>query len=125
MSEPRCVLMIDDDHHLPRLIGLGLTPFSNLVLKHAPSGQYGTQMARENPPDLILLDFEMPMMDGLETLKHLRSDARTARTPVVAITGSHRVSPRCAEMIAGCDAYLPKPFDMKTLRHTIATLLGL
>jgi DNA-binding response OmpR family regulator len=121
---PYRVLLIDDDIDLARMIQLGLTQSSDLIFRHAPTGQHGVQIADDDPPDLILLDFEMPMMDGLDTLRRLRANARTARTPIVAITGSHHNAPRCAEMIAASDAYLPKPFRLNALRSTLSRMLS-
>ena len=121
---PYRVLLIDDDVDLSRLIQLGLTQPGDLIFRHASTGQHGVQIASDDPPDLILLDFEMPLMDGLDTLRHLRANARTARTPIVAMTGSQRSMPRCAEMIAASDAYLPKPFGLNALRSTLSRMLN-
>jgi DNA-binding response OmpR family regulator len=118
------VLVIDDDVQLSRLIELSLTQVGGLVCRRASNGEHGAQLAHADPPDLILLDFEMPMMDGLDTLRRLRANARTARTPVVAITGSHHNAPRCAEMIAACQAYVPKPFALGALRQAVLSLLN-
>lgn len=119
----RHVLVIDDDLYLPRIIELCLTQFGPFKVRFARDGDLGLHMAQADPPDLILLDFAMPMMDGLDTLRGLRAHAGTARTPVVAITGSAHISPRCAEMVAACDAYLPKPLRFNTLRDTVSLFL--
>ncbi len=120
---PYRVLLIDDDIDLSRLIQLGLTQSGDLIFRHASTGSHGIQIASDDPPDLILLDFEMPVMDGLDTLRRLRANARTARTLIVAMTGSQRSTPRCAEMIAASDAYLPKPFGLNALRSTLSRML--
>ena len=119
----RRVLVIDDDPYLPRVLELSLAPISDLKFQYATTGQQGLQLAEADPPDLILLDYAMPEMDGLETLRRLRANQRTARTPIAAITGILRTSRRCAEMIAGCDACLPKPFDFAALRRVVGRLL--
>jgi CheY-like chemotaxis protein len=120
---PRHILVIDDDPYLPRIIELCLSQSGRFKVRHAMDGQLGVQMAGAEPPELILLDYAMPVMDGLETLRQLRAHDRTARTPIVAITGSAHVSPRCAEMVAACDAYLPKPLRFNTLRDTVSLFL--
>jgi len=56
---------------------------------------------------------------GLETLRRLRANQRTTRTPIVAITGTVHITHRCTEMITGCDAYLPKPFDLTALGRVV------
>src|SRR3990172_1602080 len=118
------ILVIDDDHMLASMIELALGQLGDLAFRYAHNGQHGAEIALAEPPDVILLDFEMPVMDGLDTLRHLRASDRTARTPVVAITGSHRNAPRCAAMIAECDAYLPKPFKLSDLRRAVLALLN-
>jgi CheY-like chemotaxis protein len=124
MDKQTCqILVIDDDPYLPRIVESCLTPPGRINLRHARDGRQGLQMAEADPPDLILLDFSMPVMDGLETLRRLRAYTGTARTPVVAITGSAYLSPRCAEMVAACDAYLPKPLGFNTLRDTLSLFL--
>jgi CheY-like chemotaxis protein len=122
---PHRILVIDDDPYLPRIIELSLAPLGQCVCRFASSGRQGIQMAETDPPDLILLDFNLPGMDGLETLQRLRASQRVTRTPIIAITGSllARTAPRCAAMIAGCQAYLPKPFDFDLLRQTVRRFL--
>ena len=121
---PFRVLVIDGDRLLARMIELALGQMGNLVFHHAGNGQVGTQLASRNPPDLILLGFDLPMMDGLETLRRLRADERTARTPIVAIAEAHRTAPRCVEMINSCDAHVPKPFELRVLRQTVHLFLN-
>ena len=119
----RCVLIIDDDPSLSRVIELSLAPWGDVVFRYALNGWQGMQVAAANPPDLILLDFQMPVMDGLETLRHLRATQCTAHTPIVAITGAQRALPRCAEMIDNCDGYVPKPFALNALRRAVRPFL--
>lgn len=113
------VLIIDDDDALSRLLELELVELGGLIIRRAPDGRAGTQLALTQPPDLILLDFEMPEMDGLDTLNWLRANADTAQTPIVAITATRQHLPRCTEMISRCNDYLPKPFSLVDLHHTI------
>ena len=120
---PRRVLVIDDDPYLPRIIELSLAHIGDLKFRYAASGQQGMQLAEADPPDLILLDYAMPGMDGLETLRRLRANQRTARTPIVAITGALHRTQRCTAMISGCDAYLPKPFNFTSLGQVVGRLL--
>jgi CheY-like chemotaxis protein len=94
-----------------------------MALSHAGDGQRGAESARRDLPDVILLDFDMPVMDGLDTLWQLRSHAATAHTPVVAVTATQRSTPRCAEMIAACDAYLPKPFRAADLLRVVQAVI--
>jgi CheY-like chemotaxis protein len=117
------VLVIDDDQMMRRLIEMMLKHLGNMTFRHADNGQRGAQAARLDPPDLILLDFDMPVMDGLDTLRQLRGNAATACTPVVAVTATQRSAPRCAEMIEACDAYLPKPFCAADLLRVVQAVI--
>lgn len=110
---PQRVLVIDDDPYVLRVITLCLAPFQALDISGAVTGYQGLELADRETPDLILLDFNLPGMDGLEALKRLRANARTAHIPVVAITGAPGADGRCSKMISECEAYLPKPFDFK------------
>ncbi len=113
---PNHILVIDDDPLVARIIAFGLERVGGeLVLDYASSGLHGLELARTYPPCLIILDFAMPGMDGLETLRHLRANALTGGTPIVAISGALNLCERGKEMIALSDAYLPKPFDFKEL----------
>jgi DNA-binding response OmpR family regulator len=121
---PVRVLVIDDDHLILKLIELALQQLGNIAFRYALNGQHGAEVAYADPPDLILLDFDLPIMDGLDTLRRLRANERTARTPVVAVTATRPSTPRCAEMIEGCDAYVPKPFHVTDLRQTVRAFIG-
>jgi DNA-binding response OmpR family regulator len=113
------ILAIDDDVELTRMIELGLAEPGSLVIQRAGDGRRGLQMAVDEQPDLILLDCDMPVMDGLDVVRQLRADARTARTPIVAMTGSWPSASRCAVMIDECNALLVKPFTMRALRDVV------
>jgi DNA-binding response OmpR family regulator len=123
MSLLRVILIVDDDIDISQLLALGLNRPGEWTVRHASNGEQALSMAASEPPDIVLLDFDMPRMDGLDTLKGLRACDQTARAPIVAITGTRREVPRCDEMIAGCDAYLPKPFELGTVRRVVRVLL--
>ena len=118
---PRHVLLIDDDPHLAEVIQARLAGvFGELVLNAARDGSRGFDLARSILPSLILLDYQMPGLDGFETLRQLRTDARTAPIPIVTISGAIPTRGRCAEMIARTDAHLSKPFTFERLARVLA-----
>ena len=121
---PVHVLVIDDDHLMLKLIEMALKQLGGVVFQYAQNGRHGAEAAWADPPDVILLDFDLPVMDGLDTLRQLRANARTARTPVVAVTATRPSTPRCADMIDACDAYVPKPFHVTDLRQTVQAFIG-
>ncbi len=120
---PHLVLVIDDDPLLQRIVELCLARLGKFAFCYAENGRQGIQLADTCLPDLILLDFDLPGMDGLDTLRRLRATECAERPPIIAITGALRLSERCAEMINGCDAYVPKPFDINGLCRTVQNFL--
>lgn len=90
----------------------------------AIDGEQGVAMARAEPPDLILMDMSLPVMDGWEATRALKADPRTSAVPVIALTahamaGDHE---RC--IAAGCDDYDTKPVDLARLLGKIEAQLA-
>jgi CheY-like chemotaxis protein len=117
------ILVIDDDPFVAKIVELSLSRSGQFQVERAFDGEQGLHKLGARRPDLILLDYEMPGLDGLETLQQIRSQPEAGTIPVVAISGALQIRPRCAEMISQCDAYIPKPFEYNTLRQTIRGLL--
>ncbi len=118
-TSPHKILVIDDDLFVHKIVALCLEPFLSVDVQAAPDGRTGLEYAAANVPDLITLDFDLPDVDGLEVLHLLRSRPELSRVPVVAMTGAIDLDPRCAQMAAACEAFLPKPVDFRALRRTI------
>ena len=122
-ASPHLVLVIDDDPNLRRIVELCLARFGEFIFCYAENGWQGVQLADTGLPELILLDFDMPEMDGLATLQRLRANKRTEETPVIALTGAIRLNERCDAMIKGCNDYLLKPFDFTRLGRMVQSYL--
>lgn len=120
----RRILVIDDDPYVLQILKLCLEALGDFSIHYAPDGRRGAKLVETCRPDLILLDYDLPGQDGLETLHVLRADARCASTPIVAITGALRLTQRCREMIQHCDAYLAKPFEFTHLRQVVLKTLA-
>lgn len=118
-AQPHKILVIDDDLFVHKIVGLCLEPFLIVDIQAAPDGSTGLEYATASVPDLIILDFDLPDMDGLDVLRLLRNRPDLGRVPVVAMTGAIDLDPRCVQMAAACDAFLPKPVDFRALRRTI------
>ena len=86
----------------------------------AHDGQSGLALARENPPDLVVLDWMLPGMDGLEVCRRLRSGGPV---PILLLTARDSVADRVLGLDAGADDYLIKPFDFDELLARIRALL--
>ena len=89
----------------------------------AGTGEDGIRLAREKKPDLILMDIQLPGMNGIEALGVLRSDPETAGIPVVAVTASVMPQDRNKITEAGFDAYVGKPINLKEFLDTVRRLL--
>lgn len=77
----------------------------------APDGRSGIETASSLRPDLILLDIQLPEMDGYTVARNLRQDPALANTPIIAVTSYAMVGDREKVMEAGCDGYIEKPID--------------
>jgi CheY-like chemotaxis protein len=118
------IMVIEDDHDLMRLITHTLTTAGFHVIQ-AYGGQDGLRKVRLNRPDLILTDLAMPQMSGVEVIQRVKSDPDTKHVPCVAVTAFMWDSiAQCAGQ-AGCDGYLPKPFNAVRLLQEVAKYVAL
>lgn len=93
-------------------------------LSTAGDGAAGLEAAKRLRPDLILMDLSLPVMDGWEATRRVRSEPALAKTPIIALS-AHAAKPDIDRALAaGCDAYLTKPLDEEELSRTIAALLA-
>lgn len=90
----------------------------------AHDGQAGLEQARASRPDVILLDMNLPVMDGWAAARALKSDPATAAIPIIALTAHAMSGDRDKALQAGCDDYHPKPVDFSRLLAQIGTALG-
>jgi two-component system cell cycle response regulator DivK len=85
----------------------------------ATDGRQGVELAIREKPDLILMDIQLPAMDGLEATKLLKADDRTKEIPIIALTSHAMVGDEERIYEAGCDGYISKPIDVKLFRAAI------
>ncbi|WP_168044635.1 ATP-binding protein [Ectothiorhodospira sp. PHS-1] len=107
-----CVLHVDDNPANLRLVTQILARYPGIRLLQAPSADLGLALARSHRPDLIILDINMPGMDGYRMLECLRTDVQTASTPVFALTANATQRDVIRGKAAGFDEYLTKPLDI-------------
>lgn len=90
----------------------------------AADGQQGVDLASSEGPDLILMDMDLPVIDGWEATRRVKAGEGTRGIPVIALTAHAMVGDRDKAMAAGCDDYDTKPIDFPRLLGKIETLLG-
>ncbi|MBF2053324.1 MAG: response regulator [Candidatus Sericytochromatia bacterium] len=118
-------MLIADDVSANRLLLQEMLASQPLMLLSASNGQEAVQLARQHQPDLILMDIKMPVMDGLQALAELRSDAQTEVIPVLALT-AYAMNDQIQHLLkAGFDAVLAKPVDSAALFAQMARYLPL
>jgi two-component system cell cycle response regulator DivK len=85
----------------------------------ATTGEDAVELARQHEPALVLMDMQLPGIDGIEALARLRQDAHTASIPVLALTAQAMSGDRERFLAAGFDGYLSKPVDIVELIHVV------
>ncbi len=113
------ILYIEDNADNQRLVRRILEAHGYAVML-AGDGPEGIARARESHPVLILVDINIPGLDGYETSTLLRSMEHLRGIPVVAVTADSRVGARERSLVAGCDGYITKPIDPRELVEQIA-----
>lgn len=117
------ILIIDDDTDLSTLISAHLSHAGHSV-SHAENGREGVAQAEASPPDLIILDINMPVMDGTKVMKALRGTPAAANVPVIALSALSHPEMRDDMHGLGCKAYIVKPVDIPTLLKTVDNALS-
>lgn len=116
------ILIVEDNAANMRLACLLLTHAGHSVLC-ARDAETGLALAREQRPKLILMDIQLPGMDGLEATALLKQDPQTSAIPVIALTAMAMKEDEEKTRLAGCNAYIIKPLRYKELYRVIDTLL--
>ena len=90
----------------------------------ARNGEKGLEMAVSEHPDLILLDIQLPVMDGYEVARRLKGDSKTKSIPVVAVTSYAMAGDRETVLATGCEGYIEKPIDPDRFVDQVKEFLG-
>lgn len=119
----KCLLIVDDNPENLKLILL-LLASSGHELVTATDAVQALHAIERRVPDLILLDLQLPGMDGLELTRRLRANTQTRSIPIIAVTAYAMKGDEDKARDAGCDGYLVKPIDKKLLREAVKGYLG-
>lgn len=122
--QPKTLLSIDDDACTVYVIRVALETTTGWQVLGALSGYEGLAMAVAQPPDVILLDLEMPLMTGVEILSELRRNLVTQHIPVIFLTAHPDLAEQHQYGDLDVQAIITKPFDVLTLAHQISAALG-
>ena len=123
MTRPTRVLVVDDQEEIRDLVRAVLTR-AGFDVEAVASGSDGLRAARSTYPDLVLLDINMPGMDGWETLRLLRADGRTEAIRVAMFSVKSEVRDKVLGMQEGAVDFVTKPFEVDELVDRVRRILG-
>jgi two-component system cell cycle response regulator DivK len=116
------VVLIVEDNDKNMKLARDVLQAKGYATLEAVTGEDGVRIAKEQCPDLVLMDIQLPGISGIDALKALRSDAQTAKIPVAALTASVTQTDRSQIAAAGFDAFLSKPINLKEFLETVRRL---
>jgi two-component system, cell cycle response regulator DivK len=116
------ILVVDDDADSRDML-VEYLEFKGLTVHAAPDGATALALADALRPRVILMDLAMPTLDGLETTRRLRANPNTSAATIVMVTAHVFVADRIAAHRAGCDFFVPKPYDIAAVAQFIDGLL--
>jgi len=118
-AEARPLVLVVEDSDPIRAAFTILLEESGYDVAAAGTGADAVRLAAEQSPDLVLLDLGLPDTSGLDVALRIKADPRSAKIPVVALTGRDADADRAALLAAGCAAYLVKPVDTQALLRSL------
>ena len=116
-------ILIVEDTEDNRQIMRDLLTNAGFEIIEAYDGEAAVAVAGEFVPDLILMDIQLPILDGYEAIRRIKADTRLRRIPIIAVTSYALSGDREQARAAGCDGYVAKPFSPRQLLATIRELL--
>ena len=116
------VLVVEDNAANLKLVTMLLVHAGHQVLS-AADAEAGVALARSTHPDLVLMDVQLPGMDGLAATALLKSDPQTRTIPIIALTAMAMKDDQERSVVAGCDAYIAKPLRYRDLYDAVDALL--
>jgi CheY-like chemotaxis protein len=117
------LILIVEDNEKNRKLVRDVLQFKGYRTLDAETAEIGLALARETLPALVLMDIQLPGMNGIDALGHLRADPATRHIPVIAVTASAMTQDRQKILAAGFDAYQSKPIDVKGFLQLVVEIL--
>lgn len=113
-------ILVVEDNPMNMELTVDLLEVDGYVVSQAEDGPQALELVKENDFDLILLDMQLPKMDGIEVLDRLKTSEQTKDIPVVALTAHSMRGDEDKFISAGCNGYISKPIDIYEFRKTVA-----
>ncbi len=123
MTRAPRVLVVEDEHDIAALVKHTLERSGDAQVQTVASGDVALRVAMEEPPDLIILDLNLPVLSGSEVCRILRARTATARIPIIMLTARTSEADRVAGLDMGADDYVTKPFSLKELSARVRAVL--
>ena len=117
------ILVVEDQEDLRGILRDLLTS-SGYEMLEAADGQAGVDKAKAEKPDLILMDIQMPVMDGYDATRRIKADPDLKPIPIVAVSSFAMKGDEEKARASGCDHYVTKPYSPMQLLRTVCNLLG-
>jgi|SRR5262245_16284135 len=118
------ILVVEDNEDNRHILVMRLRHLGPFDIREAATGQEALDCILREPPDLVLLDLKLPILDGWETARRIRALAEPLRQlPIVAVTAQAMPGDREKALAAGCDEYVAKPINFRELQEKLERLL--
>jgi two-component system cell cycle response regulator DivK len=117
------ILVVEDNERNLKLLR-DVLEYAGYDVRVARTGEDGVTLAVKEPPDLVLMDLQLPGIDGMEALRQLRESPRTADIPVVAVTAQAMKQDRERALDAGFDGYVEKPISVRAFPDQVRSFLS-
>ena len=121
-QQPSTIIVVEDDEDIADTIRYNLEREGYMV-RTAPTGETGLDLILGSPPNLVLLDVNLPKMNGFELCRLLRSEPKTAKLPILMLTARNSESDKVLGLRLGADDYLTKPFSIRELAARVEAIL--
>ena len=123
MSRVPRVLVVEDEQDIAILIKHALERSGDALVDIVPSGDDALRVAAERPPDLVILDLNLPVLSGTEVCRVLRAQPDTSHVPIIMVTARTAESDRVGGLDLGADDYMTKPFSLRELAARVRAVL--
>lgn len=123
MNRHHRVLVVEDEQDIAMLIKHALERSGDAQVEIVPSGDEALRAAAESPPDLLILDLNLPVLSGTEVCRLLRAQPATAHIPIIMLTARTSEADRVGGLDLGADDYVTKPFSLRELAARVRAVL--